>query len=226
MDESPIFSRTPRRSRYSLYQSDYETAGEESDSSLYYSTHEDEDKENESGINEKSTTPVNTVRRSLLGKCLQKNFNHTPRNEFNKRVSFNVNPFLPATTASIRECEDEDDTKPRPSNTENDARMFDFGTSATNDATAYVASDEIEVTDRDQSLNSTIVANCGYLPGSEVKPEAESEAEQDVETITIDDVNEVTGALAISIAAATSTSVTNFDAITAQVPKGTSPFFF
>lgn len=102
MDESPIPPRTPRRSRYSCYQSDYETAAEDSDSSLYYSLLGDEDKENdfEEQENHRMTSRNGTpMERSILMQCLQKNLNLTPRNT--KRVSFNVNPFLPSTSLLV-----------------------------------------------------------------------------------------------------------------------------
>lgn len=99
MDQiSPIFSRTPRRrSRLSLYQSDYETAGEESDSSLYFSVIDEEGMESDAGnienmMNLSNGTPC---RRSLLVKSQQNQLSHTPRNKFNKRVSFN--PLLKST---------------------------------------------------------------------------------------------------------------------------------
>ncbi|XP_037028395.1 uncharacterized protein LOC119068755 isoform X2 [Bradysia coprophila] len=97
MEESPIPPRMRRRSCYSLCQSDYETAAEDSDGSLYYSMFEDEEKENDSADKENhQMTPRNGLssRKTLLEQCLQKNLNHTPRNEFNKRISCNVIPIL------------------------------------------------------------------------------------------------------------------------------------
>lgn len=182
MDESPIFSRTPRKSRLSLYQSDYETAAEDSDSSLYYSV-VDEDKENDSIVSENSMTPhvVSSGRSSLLGKCLQKNLNLTPRNQFNKRVSFNLNAFLPSTSihspeVAVSAGSESKNTsgngnakKSRNENSPNSTQLrsssiretiteiIDLESILTSDAD--VASDIIETIDRDQSLNSTIVAN-------------------------------------------------------------------
>lgn len=233
MDESPIFSRSSRRSRYSLYQSDYETAGEDSDGSLYYSIL-DESKENDLGNKENSMNSGTAGRQSLLEKCLQKNLNLTPRNEFNKRVKFNVNPFLTSTSVhspaiavdsgivsqitKITKSEDEDAKKSLSMNvkstslhtqtttssiTESLAEMFDDETVSTNDAGTCVSSDVIDVID--QSLNSTIVANFDNLP--EVEPEA-----------TIDVVNEVNP---ISKVAAISTSTLTFDSKTASFPEGT-----
>lgn len=89
---SPVSKKTSRRSRYSLYQSDYETAGEESDNSLYYSVLDDEDNETVNKNKENSINGSNVVkstRRSLFAKCLQNQLNQTPRNEFNKRALIN-----------------------------------------------------------------------------------------------------------------------------------------
>lgn len=102
MDESPIPPRTPceslQRSRYSLYQSEYETAAEDSDDgSLYYSLCDDGEKDIDSDDkeNHQNSTPRNglSTRRTLLERCFQNNRNQTPRNEFIKRVSFNINPL-------------------------------------------------------------------------------------------------------------------------------------
>lgn len=100
MDQSPIPPRTPLLSRFSSYQSDYETAAEDSDGSLYYSFLDDEEKENDSDDKGSSTTPRNGLsgRRTLLTRCFQNSFNHTPRNEYNKRNQSNVSSFSTSTS--------------------------------------------------------------------------------------------------------------------------------
>lgn len=199
MDESPIFSRTPRKSRLSLYQSDYETAAEDSDSSLYYSV-VGEDKENDSIVSENSMTPhtVSSNRSSLLGKCLQKNLNLTPRNEFNKRVSFNLNPFLPSTSvhypavavnAGGESMDSSGNTKKSKNGNSPDStqlrnssireiitEIIESENISTSDTD--VASDIIETDDRDQSLNSTIVA-ISYDPEEQI---IEAIGESSIET--------------------------------------------
>lgn len=238
MDESPIFSRTSRKSRYSLYQSDYETAGEDSDGSLYYSIL-DESKENDLGNKENSMNPHNGTagRQSLLEKCLQKNLNLTPRNEFNKRVSFNVNPFLISTSVhspviavnsgigsqitKIMKSEDEDAKKSLSMNVKTISLHTQTTTSSITDSLAEMFNDETVSTNDagtyvssdvidviDQSLNSTMVADFDNLP--EVEPEA-----------TIDVVNEVNQDVPVSKVAAISTSTLTFDSKTASFPEGT-----
>lgn len=222
MDESPIYSRTPRKSRYSSYQSDYETAGEDSDSSLYYSTVEDD-----SPNKENSMIPPNGAagRYSLLEKCLQKNFNLTPRNEFNKRATFNVNPFLPSNHSPttgfgsqiIKSLKTEDEA------TETSERTSINAQTPTSSITENIAdygtmdgsSDVIEAAD--QSLNSTIVA--ADLP--EVESEATIDVAANLPEVEPEATIDVSEDVPISKFEALSTSTSTFDVKTVNNPEGT-----
>lgn len=185
---SPIPSKTSRRSRYSLYQSFYETAGEESDNSLYYSVLDDEDTENDNKNKENSINRGNVVstRCSLFAKCLQNQLTHTPRNEFNKRVS--IDPSLQSTMSpamtnvatvgaasssckvdGIQELQMKIESHEnlshsmtslhleKPTSMENMTHVVAYQNNSSNDASTNVASDIIIIDDSDQSLNSTIV---------------------------------------------------------------------
>lgn len=180
MEESQILSRSSRRSFYSVYQSDYETAAEDSDSSLYHSVFEDENKENDSDNSMNSHTGP-SIQRSLLEKCFKKNLNSTPRNEFNKRVSFNINPFLPSTTAihspamavnrgiesmyrSTLEIEDGNAKKTKNGNSSDSPKISN--SSPRESIAVLFGSENIstsDVTASDQSLNTTIVENFDIL---------------------------------------------------------------
>lgn len=212
MDESSsIFRKTPRRSRYSSYQSDYETAEEESDSSLYYSINDDEDNESDRKNKENLMSRSNAAsgRHSLLGKCLLNEMSRTPRNEFNKRVSFNhlvKSTPSPAMTnkAAIRSQNSNDlkidvatilsvniDEYPRMLRTlipQNDASLHlqkpstlsNFITNVSNesnssDDAATAALDLIDDTDKEQSLNNTVVAN--FINQSEARLEVDENGE-------------------------------------------------
>lgn len=175
MDASPVSSKTSRRSRYSLYQSDYETAGEESDNSLYYSVLEDDDTESDNKNKENSINPSNVVstRRSLLAKCLQNQFNHSPLNQFNRRVL--IDPLLQSTPSAITNKETdgaassnfpkilESSMKIEPTKNLVSSlhleRLREVDQSENNSSNDAVTNVDIIINDdNDQSLNSTIVA--------------------------------------------------------------------
>ncbi|KAG4065813.1 hypothetical protein HA402_012491 [Bradysia odoriphaga] len=205
MDDSPMPPRMRRKSCYSLCQSDYETAAEDSDGSLYYSMFEDEEKEIDSGDKEnRQMTPRNGLssRNSLLEKCLQKNLNHTPRNEYNKRISCNFNSILSSSPTmtfragiglqeAVFETENED------------ASSMPTSSSSTDNVTETVndgnVSDCTEVSEED--LNGTIIAEATNATKDEPIVEAQ-----------------------VGAAAVTSTSTALINLKTTSIPCGPKQF--